>query len=151
MITQSIVVTDPRNGKMAISNALSVSGSLKALLQDICDIPMRLDRNSQLIAGLRSISAEIGAKFKLTGDEGAMQSITTRIESFSQNQANTIQNLNESWSNLKESWINSLDSQKDHPKYPLYINIIGSGSLIKRGNTFYLVSGTYGRLVIMLS
>lgn len=151
MITQSVVVTDPRNGKMAISNALSVSGSLKPILQDICDLPMREERNSQFLAGLSAISAELGLKFKIGGDEGPRQSITTRREQFAQQESSDMQNLNEAWSDIKKSWIDGLDSQKDHPKYQTYVDIIGDGNLVKKGNTFYLISGTYGRLVILTS
>lgn len=151
MITQSVVVTDPRNGKMAISNALSVSGSLKLILQDISDLPMRETKNNLFLAGLNAISSELGYKFKLRGDEGPRQSITTRREQYSQRESTAIQNLNEAWSDIKKSWIDGLDSQRDHPKYKTYVDIIGDGNLVKKGNTFYLISGTYGRLVILTS
>lgn len=151
MITQSIMVVNPHNGKMAISNALSVSGSLKTVLQDLVDLPMRIERNAQFLAGLSAISSEIGSKFKIGGDEGIRNSLTTRRESFSEQQSTAIQNLNENWSSIKESWINGLESQKDHPKYELYVNIINTGELVKRGLSFNLVSALHGRLVIVTS
>jgi len=150
MITDYVSTANPYNGRLTKSNALSVSSSLKTMLQDVVDLPMRIDRNGQFNSGLASISAMIGGKFKLDGDEGIRNSITNRRESFNMSQANSIQNLNESWGDLKRDWIDSLEPQQDHPKYPLYVSIISTGYLIKRGTNFIMTSD-YGRLVLVFT
>lgn len=151
MITDYVSTANPYNGRLTRSNALSVSSSLKTMLQDVVDLPMRIDRNTLFTAGLANISAMIGGKFKLDGDEGIRNSITNRRESFSLSQSNSIQNLNESWGDLKRDWIDSLEPQQNHPKYPLYVNIINTGYLTKRGTNFILVSADYGRLVLVFT
>lgn len=150
MISEQAFTSNPINGKVSKSNALNVSGSYKNFLQELVDEPARREYNDLFVARLRAISGEIGSIYKISGDDGVRQGITTRIESFQQSEGQKLQTLSQAWGDVKSAWKESLDSEKESPKYTLYMDIIVSGSVIKRSKFFYLTS-PYGRLLLNLS